>query len=111
MSDNPLTTPFEVCAFTVESEVDAGTEVWGSLGDPEREALVALVAVALERMRLNVDEWLPAAAVARSNSKIGFFVLWENDLFHSEVIRMQAQAKADEAAQVAELIRMARGTE
>jgi hypothetical protein len=58
----------------------------------QRAALIELVRDALVRLAEDPEEWLPDAVVARSDSKFGFFVLWENGHLDQEVLLQRNRA-------------------
>ena len=123
MNDPRETTVFGslmVEAFGVNDERALQDEVaryaedvcWQDRPNDARHAMAALVREALLRLAEDVEEWLPAAAVARSDESFGFFVWWKNRHLDEEIVNQRTRAERDTEERLAELRRLAgRGRE
>lgn len=111
--------PFDVQSFAVgderklRSEVDglniAARMVWTEMEQSQRDALVSLVAESLAELAGSVEQWLEGSLVAKSNEKIGVFVLFRLGNLDDQIIRLRGINEAERLDRIADLARIARG--
>lgn len=74
---------------------------------PEREALVALVADALERLSRHPEEWLPDNLMVMPDGRLGMVLLWQLDHVKVEVVAQRQRAARLDEERIAALTKMA----
>jgi hypothetical protein len=87
-----------------ERSEDAG---WDEMPLDARAAMASLVRQGLLRLADDVEEWLPAAAVALSDQSFGFFVWWKNRHLDEEIIEQRARSEHDAQERLSDLRRIA----
>jgi hypothetical protein len=80
---------------------------WRDMTKPEREALVALVADALERLSRHPEEWLPDNLMVMPDGRLGMVLLWQLDHVKVEVVAQRQRAARLDEERIAALTKMA----
>lgn len=111
--------PFDVQSFAVgderrlrsdmEASNVAAKHVWNELEQRQRDALVSLVAESLTELAGSVEQWLEGSLVAKSNEKIGVFLLFRLGNLDDQIIRLRSINEAERLDRIADLARIARG--
>ena len=93
--------------FQVAMEKHEDPKRWRNMTTPEREALVALVADALERLSRHPEEWLPDNLMVMPDGRLGMVLLWQLDHVKVEVVAQRQRAARLDEERIAALTKMA----